>query len=100
MPALAHADETGQLDVIPLDTGAIHEPGLPSLPMRKMSDEPMTRHANGDPRTDTPDKPGHPSYREEQDGPWELLGHPGSLQPRIETIVHETRLKVKLGGII
>src|SRR5947209_4844573 len=67
VPALAHADQAGDPDVVPLDAGALDDPALAAFAVREMADQPVAGDAHRDPGADAPDQPWNPADREEED---------------------------------
>ena len=93
VPALAHADEAGEGNVVALRRGALDDPGLAAATVREMADEPVTGDADTDPHRDPPDHPAPAADGEEQQRQGHLLQHPGALHERVEPVVGEALLQ-------
>lgn len=87
VPAFPESDEADIGDVVALHRDAIDRPALMAAAMGEMADEPMTGQRDADPDRDAPDEPGQAANGEEQDGPGQLLQHPGSFEKAIEGVI-------------
>ena len=54
VPTFAHADETGNWDIIALRSRAFDDPGLAAFAMREMADQPVPGDTDRNARTDAP----------------------------------------------
>lgn len=95
MPALAHADQSRQPDVVTLSRRAIDDPAQSTLAMGEMADEPMAGHADTDADAYSPDQPTPAADREKQHRPRQLLPHPGPLHESIEPVGGKPGLQPK-----
>ncbi len=57
VPALAHADQPGDADIVALGRDAFDDPGLAALAMRVVADQPVTSDADADAHANAPDQP-------------------------------------------
>ena len=67
VPAFAHADQSGEPDIVALGSHAIDDPALAAPSMGEMADQPVAGHADADPDEDAPDQPVPAADDEEQD---------------------------------
>ena len=93
VPAFAHADQSGNGDIVTLSRHTIDDPALSAPAVREMANQPVASDANADPDTDAPDHPLPSAEHEEENRPGQLLPHPGPLDEGVEAVVGETRFQ-------
>jgi hypothetical protein len=86
VPGLAHGREGGPGDVVGLNPGLLHQPGLRTAPVGQMADEPVTDHRGADPGADAPDDESPAADQPERRRDRYLLQHPRPFEEAIEPV--------------
>jgi hypothetical protein len=93
VPGFTHGDQPAVGHVVALHAGSLDMPGAKAGVVCKIADQPVSGYRHRHPRSNAPDHPGHATERQEQQRPWQLLQHPGTLQEPVEAVLGNAALE-------